>query len=179
MTTITIPVRPILKAQRKSVPDNSTLWEYGNAVFAVPSSDTFSLPGATYERQDGKLDVRRNSAQDLYNTKWFTPTFDTLVTLSWNSDTRITDSRPTQRAAVAGMLTILIEVLDSRTPPPSVVPTWNGGVQVEWHRNGVDLEIEVSPAGDAEYFFSSPDEEREGMAWDEIERLTKYARSVL
>ncbi len=172
----TIEVRTTNKAQRTASLDDSTFSTFGAypGYDPVITSDTFSLPGATYERQDGRLDVRRNSPQDLYNTKWFTLTFDTLVTLH-----RKPDSTPIQRPAVVGMLTILIEFLDSRTPPPSVVPTWNGGVQVEWHRNGVDLEIEVSPAGDAEYFFASPDEEREGMAWDEIERLTEYARTIL
>ena len=177
----TIEARPTHKAQRMPFLDDSTFDAFGTypGYDPVITSDTFSLPGATYERQDGKLDVRRNSPQDLYNTKWFTPTFDAMVVLSKDSSVGNSMSRRFQLRIVAGMLTILIEVLDSRTPPPSVVPTWNGGVQVEWHRNGVDLEIEVSPAGDAEYFFSSPDEEREGMAWDEIERLTKYARSVL
>lgn len=32
------------------------------------------------------------------------------------------------------------------TPPPSVVPTCSGGVQLEWHKGGIDLEIEfLSP----------------------------------
>lgn len=31
--------------------------------------------------------------------------------------------------------------------PPSVVPTIAGGLAFEWHRPGMDLEIELSPAG--------------------------------
>ena len=176
MTTIVI--RPTRRAHRKLIPDDSTLWEYHNAA-SVSTSDTFSLPGAIYERLGGKIDVRRNTAQKLYRTKWFTSTFDAMVALFRGSSFPSPIPRSIQLKLVANMLTILIEVLDSQTPPPSVVPTWEGGLQVEWHRNGVDLEIEVSPSGNIEYFFASPDEEREGMAWEEIERLTKYARTVL
>ncbi len=110
--------------------------------------------------------------------KWFAPTRDALAALLHDPDTGLPDSRPTE-TSVRETLTILAKILDSRAPPPSVVPTYEGGIQVEWHRNGVDLEIEIGPDGNAEYFFASPDEEREGAAWDEIERLTKYAQTVL
>ena len=42
---------------------------------------------------------------------------------------------------------LLLSVLDSSTPKPCVVPTSRGGIQLEWHRAGVDLEVEIeSPA---------------------------------
>jgi hypothetical protein len=31
------------------------------------------------------------------------------------------------------------------TPAPSIVPTSSGGVQIEWHTRGIDLEIELQP----------------------------------
>lgn len=37
-------------------------------------------------------------------------------------------------------------------PDPTVVPTRNGGLQFEWHRAGIDLEIKVSPTGPITYF---------------------------
>jgi len=42
--------------------------------------------------------------------------------------------------AAAGLLRA---ILDAATPRPSVVPTSRGGVQLEWHRGGIDLEIEI------------------------------------
>ena len=131
-----------------------------------------------FELQDHNLDVRFDSARELRDTKWFLPTRDALAALLQESDTGMPNSRPSETSAL-GALTILAKILDSRTPPPTVVPTYEGGVQVEWHRNGVDLEIEISPDGNAEYFFSGPSEEHEGPAWNEIERLTKYARTVI
>ena len=130
------------------------------------------------ELHDHNLDVWLDSAPELRDAKWFLPTRDALAALLQDSDIEIPNSRPSETSAL-GALTILAKILDSSAPPPSVVPTWDGGVQVEWRRNGVDLEIEISPDGNAEYFFTSPNEEHEGPAWDEIEHLTKYAQTVL
>ena len=77
------------------------------------------------------------------------------------------------------MLSLLAHALDSRVPPPTVVPTSEGGIQVEWHRNGVDLEIESAPSGQVEFFFASQSEEYEGSAWEELDRLAEYARTVM
>ncbi len=35
-----------------------------------------------------------------------------------------------------------------RDHAPQVVPTPNGGLQLEWHESGVDLEIEFGPDGE-------------------------------
>jgi hypothetical protein len=46
------------------------------------------------------------------------------------------------------------------TPHPSVVPTSEGGLQLEWHRAGVDLEVEFLPSGARSvYFFDSASNE--------------------
>lgn len=36
---------------------------------------------------------------------------------------------------------LLCEMAGQRTPVPSIVPTSDGSVQVEWHTRGIDLEI--------------------------------------
>jgi hypothetical protein len=45
----------------------------------------------------------------------------------------------------AGMfaLEILQKVMRPRTPMPQIVPTAAGGIQIEWHEKGIDLEIDV------------------------------------
>ena len=175
----TIEARSIHRAQTTPFWDDSAFGAFGAYPGRGPAttSDTFSIPGATYIRQDGKIGVRHNHAQELYRTKWFTHTFDAMVGLFRGPSTR-SPSR-VQLKLVARMLTILIEILDGQTPPPSVVPTWEGGLQVEWHRNGVDLEVEIAPNGHIEYFFASPDVECEGDAWDEIESLAEYAQAIV
>jgi hypothetical protein len=52
-----------------------------------------------------------------------------------------------------------LSVLDSGTPKPSVVPTSRGGIQLEWHRAGVDLEIEIESPDRVNVFF---EDDREG-----------------
>ncbi len=34
--------------------------------------------------------------------------------------------------------------MTSETPRPSVVPTSHGGIQLEWHTRGIDLEVGVA-----------------------------------
>lgn len=39
---------------------------------------------------------------------------------------------------------------------PQIVPTVRGGLQLEWHMNGGDLEVEIHPSGDFELSFEGP-----------------------
>lgn len=42
----------------------------------------------------------------------------------------------------------LLDVLDH---DPAVIPCNHGGVQLEWHRDGLELEVEISAAGEIIY----------------------------
>lgn len=37
----------------------------------------------------------------------------------------------------------ILEMCAPKTPQPSIVPTVRGGVQIEWHTKGIDLEFEI------------------------------------
>jgi hypothetical protein len=39
---------------------------------------------------------------------------------------------------------VLELIMSERTPPPQIVPTSAGQIQVEWHEGGLDLEIEIT-----------------------------------
>lgn len=58
---------------------------------------------------------------------------------------------------------IVLNLMDSETPAPAIVPTSGGGIQLEWHRAGADLEIEIHSATKLEVFFGDErtGEERE------------------
>ena len=45
------------------------------------------------------------------------------------------------------MINYLDKVMSDNTPIPQIVPFSDGGVQAEWHVNGIDLEIEIGPEG--------------------------------
>lgn len=52
-------------------------------------------------------------------------------------------ARPIDPSVALAAIRFLSDVLPADTPPPQIVPTSRGGIQLEWHCNGVDLEIDV------------------------------------
>ena len=66
----------------------------------------------------------------------------------WNSH----NAQPVSETAVRRTIEFLMEYLVRGVAAPAVVPTVRGGVQLEWHRNGVDIEVEFSTGGDAVLF---------------------------
>jgi hypothetical protein len=52
-------------------------------------------------------------------------------------------AQPIDKQCMVTAILLLLTTSRPKTPPPSVVPTVRGGVQLEWHRGGIDLEIEV------------------------------------
>jgi hypothetical protein len=50
-------------------------------------------------------------------------------------------------------LSILNDFMRPRTPIPQVVPSSAGGVQLEWHQKGVDLELHVTGPYHCELWF--------------------------
>lgn len=67
-------------------------------------------------------------------------------------------ARPVHPYAVIYTIDLLKRVMREETPVPHIGPTVGGDVQIEWHRNGVDLEIEIGRDGRYEL---SIDETRE------------------
>lgn len=61
----------------------------------------------------------------------------------WNSY----DAEPVSDAAFEQATEFLTMYLVEGVAYPVLVPTVRGGVQLEWHRQGVDVEVEISPDG--------------------------------
>jgi len=74
-------------------------------------------------------------------------------------------SKPLHAAAVRRLLSLAPVLLPPDGPEPSVIPTRHGGVQLEWHRSGVDLEVEVPPSDPITFLYAdaTAQEEREGI----------------
>jgi len=80
--------------------------------------------------------------------QWLPPTVETMNELlglqpNWDSY----GARCVEKHAVETALEILGMVMKPSTSPPTVVPTVEGGIQIEWHQNNIDLEVEVKPEG--------------------------------
>jgi hypothetical protein len=79
---------------------------------------------------------------------WIVPTILHIVNLcalrpDWDSY----GARRIDPSYAAAAISFLINVMSSQTPLPTAVPTNRGGIQLEWHTNDIDLEIEfLSPS---------------------------------
>lgn len=77
-------------------------------------------------------------------------------------------------------LSVLLDNVDG--PPPIVVPTSAGDVQLEWHQGGVDLEIRCSRAGAFSiYFFdhgTGREEEVGNIDSDVLDRFAAILRRI-
>jgi hypothetical protein len=62
-------------------------------------------------------------------------------------------ARPVQRERAVTAVRFLLSLVDRDTPMPTIVPTNRGGIQLEWHRTGADLEIQIEAPGRMEVFF--------------------------
>ena len=112
--------------------------------------------------------------------QWFEPVVKAMAGLPWDDDNWKEGAVRTQPNAAACLLALLAEILDGASPAPAIVPTWQGGVQVEWHWNGVYLEIEAAPDATLEYYFLSDTEEYEGpLTSDNLPVLIRQARQLL
>lgn len=69
--------------------------------------------------------------------------FDEIMALPTNWDSY--SARRVDVGAAEAAFAVLGQVMTDTTPPPVVIPMASGGVQLEWHERGIDLEIAVYP----------------------------------
>ena len=108
---------------------------------------------------------------------WFMPVlqgFADLATLTegWDGS----GAARIDRATINRALGAIEQLLPSDAPAPSVVPVPDSGLQIEWHRNRRDLEIEFSPGGAVEFYYFDEDteEEREGPIGPNYVNVKEY-----
>ena len=114
-------------------------------------------------RADGYSDIELQLEGDA--PAWLLPTLSALAAIlqlpeGWNSyrASRISPD------AVGAALRVLSKVMQAQTPAPAVVPLSDGGVQFEWHRHGIDLELAIDAAGNLSGYCA---DQRAGLEWDE------------
>jgi len=77
---------------------------------------------------------------------WHATTIRALQQISLlESDWNARGAAAPDETAILLALEILEETALDLTPAPDVVPTATGGVQLEWHRSGMDIELDVAP----------------------------------
>ena len=77
---------------------------------------------------------------------------------------------------IEAAVSLLRSVLDAATSKPSVVPTSRGGIQLEWHRGGIDLEVEIESPPRMNVSFADEQEgvQEELTLTSNIRPLVKY-----
>jgi len=70
-------------------------------------------------------------------------------------------ARPIRAEVVAEAVDLLHKIVQPGTPQPAVVPTARGGLQLEWHIGGIDLEIEFEQPGRFHVSYEEPIEDVE------------------
>ena len=122
-----------------------------------PDAEPRAVPGEKRDAEKGWLEV----------------VTEEVARLPWHEGNLPDGRTPPQPQAAVELVSLLAAVLESDTiSPSSVNTTWSGGVAVEWHIGGIDLEIACQPDGTAEYSYENLlGEEHEGSAWDDITQL--------
>jgi hypothetical protein len=95
---------------------------------------------------------------------WYEPTLQAAMNLAQLTENWDRHGAPcVDRAVVPAAMELLTKVMRNDTPAPSVVPTTKGGLQLEWHTRGIDLEVEfLSPVRVCGFFQSHQD----GKSWE-------------
>lgn len=157
-------------------------WERGSATttFSVPETLTGRVASTrrkTYRTPRGTLTLELRGEPPV----WLMPTTESLVGLlslgqGWNSY----GARPVDPLKVVAALELLAQVMSDSAPAPTVVPTSRGGVQLEWHTLGIDLEVEVQSP---QRFQVSFEDSRSNVEWEgeltlDMTPLAKFISSL-
>jgi hypothetical protein len=80
------------------------------------------------------------------NFRWLEPTLDRVeLLMALDPASTVGRDTPPSPESVIDAVTFLTRSLGPKAAPPSLAPLNDGGLQAEWHRGGLDVEIVFSP----------------------------------
>lgn len=131
----------ILSEPLGSPDEHTTSWSASSQLASDPA-----LPGVRFRVDSGPYRVLIDAAQ--LPSK---PVLEAIrraaellqLPRGWNSY----DAAPISQESLREALTFLLEAATTipNLASPAVVPTAPGGIQLEWHQGGVDIEVEFCP----------------------------------
>lgn len=110
--------------------------------YSISGADTLSLD-QPFRRL--RIEVLKCSPGDV---SWFSRAAESVNALlslrrGWDSYGAL----PTSEHAARKAVDILIDLVGEGARMPAIVPASNGGIQLEWHNSGRDVEIEIDATG--------------------------------
>lgn len=129
---------------------------------------TTSSPKGLAMKLAGTLPVRLAAERDRHEAAWRGGAMKRIMRvlcLPFDWDSQGSDAPPPATAAEA--LSFLGRVLAPNAVPPAVVPLSGGGIQLEWHRHGADVEIILGPVEDRGIYVVDDAGEWEGSPDDD------------
>ena len=91
------------------------------------------------------------------------------------------DAPPISPAVLAFSRSVLQSIMTPHCPPPSLVPTHGGGIQLEWHLAGGDVELMIYRPADAAlsaFFSNGQDSIEEEPLSSDFQRLSEVLKQV-
>lgn len=100
-------------------------------------------------------------------TRGYVRTVQTLIELlelpgGWNSY----NAKPIRKENVTFAVDLLSRLMHGNTPGPNVVPKVRGGVQLEWHTRGINLEISIDSPDGVKFFAEDISRSQEAVESD-------------
>ncbi len=115
---------------------------------------------------------------DADEPSWLLPSLRALDEIGWLPENwNSYGAKPVAVEAAVATLRLMAAMMTDATPLPAFVPTQSGGIQLEWHVRGIDLEIDVRPT---RRLFASFEDHRTTEEWEaEITSDLRRLRDVL
>jgi len=110
----------------------------GGDIAGFRSSSATYLPANCVGQDTGATVISTTPAD------WSDQVADRLVKLlrlpeGWDGH----NGKPLRQVTAEFACRLIASIMQAKPPLPQIMPTSNGGMQIEWHRKGWDIEIEV------------------------------------
>lgn len=164
MTTLEMPENAVLSARERRVRPAPGVAQRGSTLTGA----TVSVRKLCFPINGGEIEIMIVGDPPA----WVAPTVEKLgrfltMPRGWDSY----GAKKVEPDCVLSAIQTAFEVMQDETPAPTVVPTSCGGVQLEWHTRGIDLEVEVcSPSR----ILASYEDQETGESWEE--RVFDFSR---
>jgi hypothetical protein len=140
-------------------------WRASNITSTLPDRATLTVGTAGRREFRIQFDGEQLVIGIVHPPAWAEPMVQSLgKLLQLEPDWDTYGGSPIDPMCVVAALKLALEVLPDDMPVPSVVPTSRGGLQLEWHTRGVDLEVEFLSATRVCGLFEDADS---GTWWEE------------